>query len=137
MDPSGPSWETVKRPRPSSEVPTLATAGTISDTVLAVLVTAAFVVSAWGFLDLLAHPSLACRVAHVSKSRWLLALGLSAATILLSTLWLLLIVPATVFIGLGATACVMGLIAGTWYLAMVRPWVAAQVGFARRSAEAG
>jgi hypothetical protein len=115
----------------------LATAGTTSATVLAVLVTGAFIVSAWGFLDLLVRPSLACRVAHVSKSRWLLALGISAVTLLVSTLCLLLVVPATLFIGLGAMACVAGLIGGTWYLAMVRPWVAAQVSFARRRPEAG
>ena len=116
----------------------LATAGTMSATIVAVFVTGAFVVSAWGFLDLLVRPSLACRVAHVSKGRWLLALGCSSAAILISTLSLLLIVPAALFIGVvGAIACLVGLIGGTWYLAMVRPWVAAQVSFARQRAEQG
>ena len=113
-----------------------ATAGTVSGSVLAVSVTACFIVSAWGFLDLLARPSLACRVAHVSKSRWLYSLGSAAVAIPLSTLFLLLVVPTTVFIGLGATACLGVLIGGTWYLTMIRPWVAAQVGFARRRADA-
>jgi hypothetical protein len=115
----------------------LPTAGTISATIGAVFVTGAFVVSAWGFLDLLVRPSLACRVAHVSKGRWLLALGCSAVAILISTLSLLLTVHATVFIGVGAIACLVGLIGGTWYLAIVRPWVAAQVSFARGRAEQG
>ena len=114
-----------------------ATAATVSGAVVAVSVTASFIVSAWGFLDLLARPSLACRVAHVSKSRWLFALGSAAVAILLSALFLLLVVPATVFIGLGAMACVMGLVGGTWYLTMIRPWVAAQVGFARGRADTG
>jgi hypothetical protein len=117
----------------------LATAGTMSATIVAVFVTGAFVASAWGFLDLLVRPSLACRVAHVSKGRWLLSLGCSAVAILISTLSLLLIVHAhaTVFIGVGAIACLVGLVGGTWYLAMVRPWVAAQVSFARGRAEQG
>jgi hypothetical protein len=116
----------------------LATAGTMSATIVAVFVTGAFVVSAWGFLDLLARPSVACRVAHVSKGRWLLALGCPAVAILFSTLSLLVIVHATLFIGVvGAIACLVGLIGGTWYLAMVRPWVAAQVSFARRRPEQG
>ncbi len=113
-----------------------ATAGTMSASVLAVSVVVCFIVSAWGFLDLLARPSLACRVAHISRSRWLFALGSAAVVILLSTLFLLVLVPAPVFIGLGALACVVGLIGGTWYLTMIRPWVAAQVGFARRRADA-
>jgi hypothetical protein len=117
----------------------LATAGTMSAAIVAVFVTGAFVVSAWGFLDLLLRPSLACRVAHVSKGRWLLALGCSALAILISTLSLLLIVHvhATAFIGLGAIACLVGLIGGTWYLVIVRPWVAAQTSFARGRAEQG
>ena len=117
----------------------LATAGTMSATIVAVFVTGAFVVSAWGFLDLLVRPSLACRVAHVSKGRWLLALGCSSAAILISTLSLLLIVHvhAIVFIGVSAIACLVGLIGGTWYLALVRPWVAAQTTFARGRAEHG
>jgi hypothetical protein len=115
----------------------LATAGTKSATIVAVFVTAAFVVSSWGFLDLLVRPSIACRVAHVSKGRWLLALGVSAVAILISILSLLLIVPATAFIGVGAIASLVGLVGGIWYLAMVRPWVAAQVTFARGRAEQG
>ena len=113
-----------------------ASAATVSGFALAVSVSACFIVSAWGFLDLLARPSLACRVAHISKSRWLFALGSAAVAILLSALFLLLVVPATVFIGLGAMACLVGLIGGAWYLTMIRPWVAAQVGFARRRADA-
>jgi hypothetical protein len=75
----------------------------------------------------------------VSKGRWLLALGCAAVAILISTLAMFLIVHAhaTLFIGVGAIACLVGLIGGTWYLAIVRPWVAAQVSFARRRAEQG
>ena len=116
----------------------LATAGTTSATIVAFFVTGAFVVSAWGFLDLLLRPSLAFRVAQVSKGRWFFALGCSAVAILISSLSLLLIVPATLFVGVvGAIACLVGLVGGTWYLAMIRPWVAAQVSFARRRAEQG
>jgi hypothetical protein len=116
----------------------LATAGTISATIVAIFVTGAFVASAWGFLDLLVRPSLACRVAHVSKGRWLFALGCSAVAILFTTISALLIVHATLFIGVvGAIACLVGLIGGTWYLAIIRPWVAAQVSFARGRTEQG
>ena len=48
-----------------------ATAGTTSAMIVALFVTGAFVVSAWGFLDLLLRLSLAFRVAQVSKGRWL------------------------------------------------------------------
>jgi hypothetical protein len=37
----------------------------------------------------------------------------------------------------GAIACLVGLVGGTWYLGMIRPWVAAHVSFARRRAERG
>jgi hypothetical protein len=131
------SWEAVGDLSRRSEIYMLATAGTMSATIVAVMVTGAFVVSAWGSLDVLVRPSLACRVAHVSKGRWLLALGCSSVAILFSTLSLL-IVRATLVIGVvGAIACLVGLIGGTWYLAMVRPWVAAQVSFARRRPEQG
>jgi hypothetical protein len=114
----------------------LTTAGTTSAIFAVGVLTGALIGSAWGFLDLVVRPSPACKVAHVSKDRWLLVLGLSALTILTSTLCLLLIVPASVFIGIDAVACVVGLVGGAWYLAMVRPWIADQIRFVRRRAEA-
>ena len=120
----------------------LTTAGITSAIFAVGVLTGALIVSAWGFLDLLPRPSPAYKVAHVSKDRWLLVLGLSALTILISTLCLLLIVPAIVFIGIDAVACVVGLVGlvglvgGAWYLAMVRPWIADQIRFAQRRAEA-
>jgi hypothetical protein len=109
----------------------LATAGTTSATVAIVLVAGALFASSWGFLDLLGRPTLACRIAHVSKTRWLIVLGLSALTFSVSTICQLLLVPAIVFMGLDAVACVVGLVGGAWYLATVRPWVAAQIQFVR------
>jgi hypothetical protein len=61
-------------------------------------------------------------------------MGQSALSILTSTLWVLVAHPVMPIIGLGVAASVVGSIAGTWYLTMVRPWIAAQIGFARRRA---
>ncbi len=72
----------------------LASALTESAAVFVVVIAGAFIVSAWGFVDLLRRPSLACRIAHVSKIGWLLLLGLSLATIFTSFLGMLYVAPA-------------------------------------------
>ncbi len=113
------------------------TAGTTSAAFAVSLVVGALVVSSCGFLDVVRRPSLAYRTAHVSKHRWLLTLGLSATTLLVSSLCLLLIAPASVLLGLDAIACMVGLVGGAWYLAIVRPWVAAHIRGARAKAPGG
>ncbi len=112
----------------------LASAFTQTTIIFGVLIVAAFMVSVSGFVDLLRRPLLACRVAHVSKVSWLVLLGLSVATILTAFAGMLYVAPAqaaVVFMMLGVLPGLMGLITGTWYLVAVRPWVVAQVDYAR------
>jgi hypothetical protein len=100
-----------------------------------ILLAATVLAISGGLWDLIRRPRLVFRVARVTKIGWILLLGISMAGIIASLVVSLYAAPANRiwdFAILGSAPCVVGLIGGAWYLAIVRPWVAAQVSFARQ-----
>jgi hypothetical protein len=120
----------------------LATAGSLLVSIALLLAIAAIVASAFAFFDLLGRSTLACRVAHVSRTKWLAVLGFAPVVMLIASLEFALHLVngfgfAILFLAFGTAALIAGLIGGIWYLVAVRRWIAAQIIFARRASELG
>jgi hypothetical protein len=136
------SWKAVAVVNESGRISVLATAGSLLVTVMIWCGVGAVFSSVWAFSDLLARPALACRVAHVSKNKWLVVLGLAPVIMLIASLGFALHVVnglglSVLLLALGFTALLAGVIGGIWYLVAVRPWIASQLSFARRAGEPG
>jgi hypothetical protein len=98
--------------------------------------TAGFIASMWALVDVLRRPKVLFRVAHVTKYRWLVGMALVVVvTVGSGTMAALRHAPYRLgqlgWLGI-AVGGIVGLITGSWYLAIVRPWVAAQLRFAER-----
>jgi hypothetical protein len=105
---------------------------------------AGFLIMLWAWCDVARRPDAMFRAAHVKKYPWLF--GFSALAVVMISCGIALAVgthASSVFgkVGLALSSFgwlglvgggFAGLVLGGWYLAIVRPWVAVQMHFARR-----
>jgi hypothetical protein len=103
--------------------------------VVILTVGAGLVIGLWAFADVVFRPTALFRVARVRKFVWLPGLALPVLLMVLGGASFMAhdAVRGSAFLGwVGlVTGAVFSIPLGGWYLAVVRPWVAAQLRFAQ------